>query len=46
LIACLVLLSALIAFAGLAWLSFASPALANHLSPYNLATGILAHGHQ
>jgi hypothetical protein len=32
----------LMAFAGLGWLTFLSPALANHLSPYNLVFGFLA----
>jgi len=36
------ILGALMAFAGLAWLTFLSPPLANHLSPYNLAVGALA----
>jgi hypothetical protein len=35
------ILGALMAFAGLGWLTFLSPALANHLSPYNLASGLL-----
>ena len=35
------ILGALMAFAGLAWLTFLSPPLANYLSPYNLAAGIL-----
>jgi hypothetical protein len=30
------------AFAGLGWLTFLSPPLANHLSPYNLVLGFLA----
>jgi hypothetical protein len=32
---------ALMAFAGLCWLAFLSPTLANFLSPYNLALGLL-----
>jgi hypothetical protein len=36
------ILGALLAFAGLAWLTFLSTPLANHLSPYNLAIGALA----
>jgi hypothetical protein len=35
------ILGALTAFAGLAWLTFLSTVLANYLSPYNLAAGIL-----
>jgi Domain of unknown function (DUF4386) len=35
------ILGALIAFAGLGWLTHLSPPLAQHLSPYNLADGIL-----
>lgn len=35
-------LGALMAFGGLAWLTFLSPPLARYLSPYNLAPGILA----
>jgi hypothetical protein len=35
------ILGALVAFAGLGWLTYLSPPLANHLSPYNLALGIL-----
>jgi len=35
------ILGALIAFGGLGWLSFVSRSLANHLSPYNLACGLL-----
>jgi hypothetical protein len=31
----------LIAVGGLGWLTFLSPPLAKHLSPYNLAFGIL-----
>jgi hypothetical protein len=37
-------LGAPMAFAGLGWLTFLSPPLANHLSPYNLASGILGEG--
>jgi Domain of unknown function (DUF4386) len=35
------ILGALMAVAGLGWLTFLSPPLANYLSPYNLASGIL-----
>ncbi len=50
LIGCLILrstflpriLGVLMAFAGLAWLTFLSPPLADYLSPYNLAVGALA----
>ena len=35
------MLGALMAFGGLGWLTFLSPPLANYLSPYNLAPGIL-----
>jgi hypothetical protein len=35
------ILGALVAFAGLAWLTFLSPPLANYLSPYNLASGLV-----
>jgi hypothetical protein len=35
------ILGALMAFAGLCWLAFLSPPLANYLSPYNLAFGLL-----
>jgi hypothetical protein len=35
------ILSALIAIAGLGWLTYLSPPLAHSLSPYNLALGIL-----
>jgi hypothetical protein len=35
------ILGALMAFAGLGWLTFLSPPLANDLSPYNLAAGLL-----
>jgi len=38
------ILGALMAFAGLGWLTFLSPPLANHLSPSNLASGILGEG--
>jgi hypothetical protein len=34
-------LGALIAFGGLGWLTYVSPPLANYLSPYNLACGLL-----
>jgi len=34
-------LGALMAFAGLAWLTYLSNPLVNHLSPYNLASGLL-----
>jgi Domain of unknown function (DUF4386) len=34
-------LGALMAIGGLGWLTFLSPPFANHLSPYNLASGIL-----
>jgi len=36
------ILGALMAFAGLAWLTFLSTRLTNYLSPYNLASAILA----
>jgi len=36
------ILGALVAFAGLGWLTYLSPALVNYLSPYNLAAAILA----
>ena len=32
------------AIGGLGWLTFLSPLLANYLSPYNLAPGILGEG--
>jgi len=32
------------AFAGLAWLSLLSLPLASHLSPYNMAAGLLGEG--
>jgi hypothetical protein len=35
---------ALMAFAGLGWLTFLWPPLANYLSPYNLAPGMLGEG--
>jgi len=38
------ILGVLMAFGGLGWLTFLSPALANYLSPYNFAPGILAEG--
>ncbi len=38
------ILGGLMAFAGLAWLSLMSPALASHLSPYNMAAGVLGEG--
>jgi hypothetical protein len=36
------ILGLLMALAGLGWLTFLSPPLANHLSPYNLVLGFLA----
>jgi hypothetical protein len=36
------ILGALMAFAGLGWLTYLSPRLVNYLSPYNLASAILA----
>jgi hypothetical protein len=36
------ILGALMAFAGLGWLTFLSNPLVNHLSPYNLASALLA----
>jgi len=36
------ILGALMAFAGLGWLTYMSPTLVNYLSPYNLASSILA----
>ncbi len=36
------ILGALMAFAGIGWLTFLSNLLVNHLSPYNLASAILA----
>lgn len=38
------ILGALMAFAGLGWLTFLSPPLANHLSPYIFAPGIFGEG--
>ena len=38
------ILGALMAFAGLGWLTFLSPPLANYLSPYILAPGLLGEG--
>jgi len=35
------ILGALMAIAGLGWLTFLSNPLVNHLSPYNLASGLL-----
>ena len=35
------ILGALMAFAGLGWVTYLSPTLAHHLSPYNLALGLL-----
>jgi hypothetical protein len=37
-------LGALMAFAGLVWLTFLSTPVANYLSPYNLASGLLGEG--
>ena len=37
-------LGALMAFAGLGWLTFLSPALATYLFPYNFAPGIIGEG--
>ena len=36
------ILGVLMAFAGLGWLTFLSPPLANHLSPYMVVLGFLA----
>jgi hypothetical protein len=38
------ILGVLMAFAGLGWLTFLSPALANYLSPYIQVLGVLAEG--
>src|SRR5260370_36253673 len=38
------ILGVLIAFAGLGWLTFLSPSLANYLSPYIQVLGVLAEG--
>ena len=38
------ILGALMGFGGLAWLTLQSTPLANNLSPYNLAAGILGQG--
>jgi len=38
------ILGALPAIAGLCWLTFVSPQLENHLSPYNLASGLILEG--
>jgi Domain of unknown function (DUF4386) len=38
------ILGAPMEFAGLGWVTFLSPPLANHLSPYNLASAILGEG--
>jgi hypothetical protein len=38
------ILGALMAFGGLGWLTFVSPELADYLSPYNLAPGMLGEG--
>jgi hypothetical protein len=38
------ILGAPMTIAGLGWLTYVSPPLANHLSPYNLASGILGEG--
>jgi hypothetical protein len=38
------ILGVLMAFAGLDWLTFLSPTLANFLSPYNLASALLVEG--
>jgi hypothetical protein len=37
-------LGALMAFGGLGWLTFLSPPLANSLSPYNTAAGLIGEG--
>ena len=38
------ILGVLMAIAGLCWLTYLSPPLANYLSPYNLASGLLVEG--
>ncbi|MGA7224132.1 MAG: DUF4386 domain-containing protein [Candidatus Acidiferrales bacterium] len=38
------ILGSLMAIAGLCWLTFLSPPLANYLSPYNLASALLVEG--
>ena len=38
------ILGALMAFAGLGWLTFLSPALGNYLYPYNMVPGMLGEG--
>ena len=38
------ILGALMTLGGWGWLTFVSPPFANHLSPYNLAAGILGEG--
>jgi hypothetical protein len=38
------ILGALMTIAGLGWLTYLSPPLVNHLSPYNLASALLAEG--
>jgi hypothetical protein len=38
------ILGALMAFAGLAWMTFLFPPLASYLSPYNVASGFLGEG--
>jgi len=37
-------LGAFMGFAGLGWLTFASPALVKHLSPYNMMPGVIGEG--
>jgi hypothetical protein len=38
------ILGALMAFGGLGWLTFLSPPIASHLSPYNMFPGVLGEG--